>query len=217
MEIRKSEIFRYLGYKKNQYDTETEMLVDEITEKLLSVISPKSLYREYPLYMTDDKIEIGGHGGMLIDSKGLKKNLDGCDKVMLFAATLGAEADALLRRYQVSSMVKAAVAQAVCTELIEAYCNETVESIKAEKLKTGYFLRPRFSAGYGDFNLSHQRDFFRMLDLTKNLGIYLTDECLMVPTKSVTAVIGISKQNGNTQNEKCSNCNKKDCEYRNEI
>ncbi len=217
MEIRKSEIFRYLGYKKNQYDTETEMIVDEITEKLLSVISPKSLYREYPLCMNDDKMEIGGYSGMLINSKGLKKNLDGCDKAILFAATLGSEADALIRRYQVTSIAKAAIAQAVSTEIIEAYCNETVELIKEEKLKDGYFLRPRFSAGYGDFELSHQRDFFKMLEITKNLGIYLTDECLMVPTKSVTAVIGISKKADTSQKENCSNCNKKDCEYRNEI
>ena len=217
MEIRKSEIFRYLGYKKNQYDTETEILVHEITEKLLSVISPKSRYREFSLCINDDKIEIGGHDGMMIDSEGLKKNLNGCDKAILFAATLGAESDALIRRYQVTSMAKAAIAQAVCTELIEAYCNETVDLIKAEKLKDEYFLRPRFSAGYGDFELSHQRDFFRMLDITKNLGIYLTDECLMVPTKSVTAVIGISKKADNNQKENCSNCNKKDCEYRNEI
>lgn len=109
------------------------------------------------------------------------------------------------------------MAQAVCTELIEAYCNETNDILRAKKLKDGYRLRPRFSAGYGDFKLSHQRDFFRMLDITKKLGVCLNDECLMSPTKSVTAVIGFGSNLDNNAIEHCNSCNKKDCEFRNEF
>jgi hypothetical protein len=217
MKISKSEIFRYLGYKNHDYDKETEMLVDDVMKKLLSVITPKSLYREYSLGISDDNITIGGQNGMIICSRSLKKNLNGCTGVILFAATLGPEADALIRRYQLISVARAVVAQAVSTELIEAYCNETVNALKAEKLMDGYCLRPRFSAGYGDFKLSHQRDFFRMLDITKKLGIYLNDECLMNPTKSVTAVIGFGSNTDNDVKTNCSICSKKDCEFRNEF
>jgi hypothetical protein len=217
MNISKSEIFRYLGYKNQEYDKETELLVNDVTEKLLAVIEPKSLYGEYSLCILDDKIIIGGQTGMTINSSSLKTNLTGCTGVILFSATLGPEADALIRRYQVISIARAAVAQAVSTELIEAYCNETVNTLKDEKIKDGYYLRPRFSAGYGDFKLSHQRDFFRMLDITKKIGIYLNDECLMSPTKSVTAVIGFSNKTDNIIKENCSSCNKKDCEFRNEF
>ena len=52
-------------------------------------------------------------------------------------------------------------------------------------------LKMRFSPGYGDFSLNHQRDFFRLLNLEKNLGMSLNSALLMSPSKSITAVIGV--------------------------
>ena len=51
--------------------------------------------------------------------------------------------------------------------------------------------RPRFSCGYGDLPLSLQREIFPALQVTKNIGVTLTDGDLMMPTKSVTAIVGI--------------------------
>lgn len=215
LSIRKNEIFRYLGYKRGEHDAETEQLVDEITEALTAAVKPKSLYKEFSLEIADGVITIGG--GMSVRSKGLLANLGGCDSVLLFAATLGAEADALVRRLEVTSMARAAVAQAVCTELIEAYCNEIIGGIKAAQAERGYYLKPRFSAGYGDFDLSHQRDFFRLLEISKRLGVCLNEQLLMTPTKSVTAVIGLTKNNDECNINKCRSCNKKDCDFRNEF
>ena len=71
----------------------------------------------------------------------------------------------------------------------------------------------RFSAGYGDFSLEHQRDFVRCLDVTRKLGITLSDSLLMTPTKSVTAVIGLGG-NARTCGNKCMSCNNRNCIYR---
>ena len=58
-------------------------------------------------------------------------------------------------------------------------------------LREGLHTKPRFSPGYGDFSLEHQRDFMRILDLENSLGLTLTGSLLLVPEKSVTAVIGL--------------------------
>ena len=48
----------------------------------------------------------------------------------------------------------------------------------------------------------------------KELGIILTEGGLMMPSKSVTAVIGISPVKGFCRTEGCEACEKKDCPYR---
>ena len=63
--------------------------------------------------------------------------------------------------------------------------------LRAGFRKEGLALRPRFSPGYGDLPLEFQRDFFRILRPQRRIGVTLTDACLMVPSKSVTALVGI--------------------------
>ena len=51
-------------------------------------------------------------------------------------------------------------------------------------------LPRRYSAGYGDFLLENQRILFRLLQLDR-FGVTLTESCLLIPEKSVTAITGI--------------------------
>ena len=62
---------------------------------------------------------------------------------------------------------------------------------QASDASAGSRLGPRFSPGYGDFALDAQASILASLDAERQLGIYLTDESLMIPTKSITAVAGI--------------------------
>ena len=105
----------------------------------------------------------------------------------IFAATIGPGADTIIRRYSGSSSLKPAVLQAIGAAAIEAYADEVTEQIKTAFPN----IKMRFSPGYGDFSLEHQKDFFRLLELEKNLGMNLNNALLMTPTKSITAVIGI--------------------------
>ena len=68
--------------------------------------------------------------------------------------------------------------------------DETEDAIRAE-LAPGERLIMRFSPGYGDWALSAQRELLRMLDASRTVGVSLTDTMLMVPSKSVSAVIGV--------------------------
>ena len=48
----------------------------------------------------------------------------------------------------------------------------------------------RFSPGYGDLPLSVQPAFAQELDL-ESLGVAVTDSYLLVPQKSITALVGV--------------------------
>ena len=104
-------------------------------------------------------------GGILIKSAALRRNLDGCAGVYLFAATLGAGVDRLISGLTALGRVsEAAAAQAAAAALIEDCCDEENERLRAEAAERGLKLRPRFSPGYGDFSIEHQRDIARELD-----------------------------------------------------
>lgn len=213
-EISRKEIFRYLGYGGHEPDAQTERLADECVEELERVADIRILKREFPLTIREDGIIDGGC--FVTDSKNLLKNLGGCGRVLVMAVTLGPEVDRRLARYGKLSMAKAVVMQAAAASMIEACCNQICLAWREEYEKQGSFLRPRFSPGYGDFPLTCQQGILDGLEAGKRIGITLTDGGLMMPSKSVTAVIGISRIPGTCEVEGCEACGKKDCIYRRE-
>lgn len=209
------EAFRYLGYRGNTPDTAAIELMESCIQELCTRLSPRSFAREYPLLRTGD--------GELcfscfrVKSRDLGRNLEGCRSVILFGATLGAGVDFLLRRYGVLDIGRAVVMQAVSAAMTESYCNLENCRLQEEYRKQGMVLCPRFSPGYGDFPLSFQEKFAAALELEKTVGITLTEGFLMMPSKSVTAVIGVREENGKTAAAsvcKCQTCEKTDCLYR---
>ena len=89
-------------------------------------------------------------------------------------------------------MAKAVVGQACAAAELEEYCDHCQRQIAREAERQGRYLRPRFSPGYGDFSIHCQDTLMRMLDCAKTIGLTLTAGGMMTPTKSVTAVIGMS-------------------------
>lgn len=213
-EISRKEIFRYLGYGSHEPDERTARLVEECVNELEQIADIRILKREFPLMIGANGIIEGGC--FLTDSRNLLKNLGGCGQVLVMAVTLGPEVDRRLSRYGKLDMAKAVVMQAAAAAMIEACCNRSFLVWREEYQKKGLYLRPRFSPGYGDFPLSCQQGILDGLEAGKRIGITLTDGGLMMPSKSVTAVIGISRIPGTCEAEGCEACEKKDCIYRRE-
>lgn len=128
-----------------------------------------------------------------IVSRNLAKNLSGCDKAIIFAATIGIGIDRLISKYSRLSPAKALCLQAIGAERVEALCNDFCEKMESEFQGKGEKLRPRFSPGYGDLPLETQKMIFSLLDCPKRIGVTLGDTLLMSPSKSVTAFIGITR------------------------
>ena len=105
----------------------------------------------------------------------------------LFAATVGPGTDRLIVKYNKLSPARAVVLQAMGAAAVEQWCDEVNAIITQKYGKT----RPRFSCGYGDLPLALQRKIFPALSVTQKIGITLTDGDLMIPSKSVTAIVGI--------------------------
>lgn len=214
MDADRKEIFRYLGYGKAQPDEKMADFVEDCIKELEQAVSPKYLSREYPLKLLRD---YGVDGGCFsVKSKNLSRNLQDCEQIIVFAATLGAGTDHVIQRYNKLQVSRAVVLQAVSAAMIEGYCNHICSRMKQEYEEKNRYLRPRFSPGYGDFPLECQPYLLDALEAGKRIGIKLTDSYLMMPSKSVTAIIGVSQKPEFCQVEGCETCVKIDCRYRRE-
>ncbi len=206
------EILRYLGYGRHEAKEQVLVLIEACVRELERAAVPKSIYKEYPLsFYGEEGIDCCAFQTC---SKALKKNLKDCQSVLLFGATLGTGVDLLLHRYNRLEMSKAVVLQAAAAAMLEDYCDQMNEELEKKYEEKGLYLRPRFSPGYGDFSLECQPALLGCLEAGKRIGITLTDSLLMAPSKSVTAVIGISRIPGTCGMRSCQDCEKRDCAYR---
>ena len=212
MEEREKEVLRYLGYRKKEADKPIMDMISSCLQELETVIAPMQVSREYPLKLFPDD-EIDGRC-FCTRSKDLSRNLQNCSSILLFAATLGIGADYLIQKYSRLQMSRAVVLQAAGAALIEEYCNTSCMELSKEYESRGLYLRPRFSPGYGDFSLTCQPKILNGLEAGKRIGIKLTDSFLMMPSKSVSAVIGISSIPHHCVIRGCEVCEKTDCPYR---
>ena len=178
------EVFRYMGTK--EVSEEMQTLVLSCIDEARKCFGRRVCYREFDACVIQNTVALGFTS---VISSSLAKNLEGCDRIILFAATLGLGIDRLIAKYSRLSPARALCLQALGTERIEALCH----TFCCEMAKKYGRLKPRFSPGYGDLPLELQRDIFRALDCPNSIGLSLNQSLLMTPTKSVTAIVGIRR------------------------
>ncbi len=201
--VNKNEVFRYAKGAD-------EGVVNELLSECLPKLTYKVCYMHFPLKCDGNVLDLGFAKTY---SKALMKNLGGCSEIVLFGATIGIEFDRLMQRYMHLSPAKAFILQGIGAERIESLCDEFCDQVKNDAEKRGKYIRPRFSAGYGDFPLDMQREIFSVLDAPRKIGLTLTDSLIMSPSKSVTAIVGIS-DTLHCEVHKCALCGNATCEYR---
>ena len=189
--VDEKEILRYAGIAKNK--TPPDELLRILRECLAEIeggLSFRACYCELPIIREGDVLDLGF---IRTESQALKKNLADCDAIILFAVTVGITPDRLIAKYSRLSPTKALLFQAIGAERVEALCEALCSDLAQQYKRKGCSLRPRFSAGFADLPLAVQRDIFNTLSPEKRIGVTLGKNMLMSPTKSVTALIGISK------------------------
>ena len=157
-----------------------------LRDEAAKAVRPARVWRRFPIAngaVASGELRIEVRGTLAI-------RLDGCDAVYLVCGTLGPDFDAFQRRVSVSSGADALIAQALGAALIEKLMDSVEDEIRTE-LSSGEFLVQRYSPGYGDFPLAAQKNLLALLDASRRIGVSLTDTLLMVPSKSVSAVIGV--------------------------
>ncbi len=181
------EIARYMG---DRSDSENVFaLISDCIKECQNVFNPKVCYACFDVYANNETIVFPFKK---VHSKALASVLNECERAVIFAATVGIETDRIIAKYSRISPSKALCFQAIGAERTEALCNEFNNEITALCQNNGYKTKPRFSPGYGDLDLSFQKNIFDVLDCRRKIGLTLNDSMLMSPSKSVSAIIGIT-------------------------
>ncbi len=190
MQVDKKEALRYMGVR-GEPDAQTLALIGDCIPRLTGVAAFKYTALELPVTIEDDAVSFSG---ITVKSRALARHIAGSAHVLLFAATLGAGVDRLMQAYAATDIPRAAALQACAASLLENAADEAQAGCEKEYAEKGLYLRPRFSPGYGDFSLAVQPDILRLLDAQKRIGLFATKNIMLTPTKSITAVIGVSSQ-----------------------
>jgi len=183
--IDKIEAARYMGHRGSVSPQLYEILT-QYEKLLIESIEPVYTFRIDSIIREGDNITAPHY----LSGDSIAEHLKGCDRVITLAATLTAAADRLIRTAETCGMTEALALDALCGAAIEQ-----VLDIAEEEIFSGFecsYRTTRYSPGYGDFPLENQKTLLRHLDAYRKIGLTVTDAHTMIPTKSVTAVIGFN-------------------------
>ena len=194
-----NEILKYLGFRGQELTEEIAAQIRRCTDEVLAAATPRLTYRHVPL-------EDGAVLGVTFAGNDIPRMLEPCEEVVLFGATLGPGVERLMMRYEVVNAADSVIMDACASTAIENICNNFESDMRHAVEAEGRYLTDRFSPGYGDLPITEQPKFFALLDMTRRIGVSLTPTTIMVPRKSVTAIMGIARTPQPHRPPDCEHC-----------
>lgn len=185
----KNLIYKYLGYKNiNSFDLDNE--IDEALAEVEKISQFNYEYKEF--------IEIFDF--LKID--GYKEIINNATSYYLIVTTLGLNIDKRIKYYSKIDFKKSIIFDSCAS----AYLEYMADNFEASNLKAPHTFR--FCPGYGKTKIE---DVKKIIDVLKpKLGVRLLESNLMVPQKSMAAIIGVGFNNKRS----CNDCLVVDCNYK---
>ena len=189
----REQIYNRLGYSKGKTSLSSEQkdLFENYISQAQFFISLKGAGVIIPIEnigVTEIKLE----NKVILRSSDLAKLLVGCEAVLLMGASAGDEIGKEIAKDSAGKNVtRAVVFDATASEVTDKGLNWITNYFRRQLSRENrYLIEKRYSAGYGDLALDSQKPIYDILKLGK-IGVSITDEKILVPEKSVTAITGI--------------------------
>jgi len=215
IEIDKDEVCRYLGYARNQGPNGSiSSIIDEEIEEAYGLIQPSCFYQimnigriRRPRVILED--------GLTITSEVLSLVLARCQQVAFFVSNIGRRLEERVAQLtKEGQMLKATILDAVGSEAAEKTACYLQDKVRQLAISNGAETTLRFSPGYCDWDITQQRVLFQAMN-SAPLGVNLTEECLMMPRKSVSGIIGLGRsEKRQIKFSPCRLCTQMDCQSR---
>src|SRR6056297_3518156 len=212
--ISRSEIMRYLGYKKDSSDKRLDGEIMDAVKELQRTSLFNYVYKDFHLEKDELKI-VFKDSPIIIESKKLSNHLINSNRGVVMAVTLGFQVEKKLKYFSKLDLSKGIVYEACAAALIEELCDYVQSEIEAEAGEEGYYITDRYSPGYGDLSLEVQPQIIKALEAQKRIGLSTTENYILIPRKSVTAIIGLTLEDDNPSTG-CKDCSlNNECDYKN--
>ncbi|HOO90711.1 MAG TPA: hypothetical protein PLA74_07790 [Syntrophales bacterium] len=186
-------VYRRLGYKGGitRIDDQRREEMERHIEYAAFLVRLKGAGLRVTLERVEPPLIVLGTGAEIRSAK-LAGFLKGCGEILCIGSTAGdAVIDAIRSDVEGEDMTRGVVVDAVASEMTDAAL-DWIEGFFNRLLarENARLTKGRFSAGYGDFLLENQRLMYDMLELDR-IGVTINKNCILMPEKSVTAVVGI--------------------------
>ena len=183
---------RYFG-ARGEADSATLTLLEKCAAPLLAAATPRAVWLEAD-------VESLTQAGIL-KGEDIFRHLEGCSEAVLLAVTVGPGVDGQIRRAGVGDIAAGVASDAIGSVLAEQAADAAEAELRQWAAEQDKYLTGRFSPGYGDWPIGVQP--------------LVTENDLMTPRKSVTALLGLSDHPVKGRLAGCGHCvlNTR-CEYR---
>ena len=205
--INEAELLRYAGLgKKTDFAPD---LVAEACEEVLLLSRVRGVWREFD-YDASSKT-ICAPSPLTLRGEKIGAHLANCERVIVLCVTIGEEVEtAISDHFAAKNYTLPLLMDAAATTAVEQAADGLEKAVRVEAKKRGFAMRFRFSPGYGDWPLEQQKEVLA-LSGGESIGVTLTESLMLMPRKSVTAVIGLTREQGEEKKSRCASCSKIDC------
>lgn len=210
IEIDKQRVLLGIGYRTDRKPSaRIASLIDEHIENAHQLMEPAYSYITKDIEAVRRSC-VFLDGSIVFESEVMARLMEQCKMVTVFLVTIGSRLEKMVLRLAEDGLVlESTVLDAtgsVATEMVAEFVHGRVEEVAHAQ---GLCVSRRFSPGYCDWAIRQQKMIFRTMD-GNSMGLRLTKECLMLPRKSISGVIGIGPRKMKNYNP-CKTCNKRDC------
>lgn len=209
MRIDRNEVLRYLGYRKQLITDSLNALIDQLISEASEITRPKATYKQFALEFGETAVGLVGTS-VSLSGQNITDHLKHSEHCVVLATTLGWEIEQKINYYKRFDLTKSLILDVCASVAIESYTDEIESEIRELALDQGYGITYRYSPGYGDFPIASQSSLVRLLEADRRIGLTVTEDSIMQPRKSITAIIGFQDKEIISVHPSCNDCSSRD-------
>ncbi len=213
MYVDKKEALRYMGYSGQKIDDNIQKLLDDCIDEVMDISKESFLYEIFDIERTGEGLHLKG-STIILRGEAINAHLAEAERGVVMAATLGLQVDRRIDFYSKTDLTRGLVFDACAAAAVESLCDMVQGEIAAKAETMGLEITSRYSPGYGDFSIGIQKEIAKVLRTYEKIGLSVNESSIMIPRKSVTAVIGMQVGKCSVKSNKCKSCESKYCLYR---
>lgn len=200
--VNRDAVLAALGYGQDSPDAATAANLEQACKEIEHAARPRWTYTKFSI---DENLELGGTG-VKLTGQDIAAHLEHCASCFIMGLTLGPAVERATLMAEAQDMALAVLMDAAASILVETYADMAEAVLRNDILQQGEYMTARFSPGYGDFPISLQPGIVGLLDGPRAIGLTVSASGIMIPRKSITAVLGISSRPVKGKLAGCANC-----------
>ncbi|MHB1038305.1 MAG: vitamin B12 dependent-methionine synthase activation domain-containing protein [Pirellulales bacterium] len=211
------EVLRYLGYPVGKsFPEDLQETLDRWIDEAARRASPKAICAVFRVEsITAHSLRLANGDGPVEFTGSVGGFLGPCRQVAAFIGTAGPGVERLATELmQEGELLPGLIVNSVGAERAEAAAAAVIDQLRGEATERNLGLTLPYSPGYCGLALTEQKNLFALVS-GEPIGVTLSPECLMVPLKSVSGLIGLGPAGEvSEEGSPCARCALERCHMR---